>query len=385
MVFTLNIYTLLKVLAVLQGLIFTILLIRRAWIQERYSDYWLAALLFIFSAYLLRYVVDDMEPNDDNNILKRVLPISYYVIGVVIYFYLKCQLNARYRLSRRDLWHFSPVFVYIILSFIKTIQTYKHGSTWERPYIFQIMLVVFIVYRSIGTAIYWFLSWRLYQKYRLWLPTERSDMEGVKFKWFKNMLIVLGVMIFSGIALNLFDNFIYTTPLWIDTGQSLLVAFGLYYISLVGFLQYQPQQLVYEETDDITDTQEANTPSLLISKMSNEEFETWRHKILTVMQQERLYLNPELTLTDFAQRLETHSKLISAVINEAFQKNFNDFVNEYRVNVFKEKVNDPRLKHLTLLAIAFECGFNSKSTFNRAVKRITGKMPSAFLSLNFSK
>jgi AraC-like DNA-binding protein len=386
MIFTLDIYTILIVLAVLQGLVFTILFIRRAWVQERYSDYWLAALLFVFSAYLLRYVIDDINPNDnDDNILKRILPISYYVIGVVIYFYLKCQLNTLYRLSRRDLWHFLPVFVYIILFFIKTIQTYKPGSTWERPYIFQIMFVFFIVYRSVGTGIYWYLSWRLYQKYRLWLPTERSDTEGVKFKWFKNMLIVLGAMIFSGIALNLFDNFVYTTPLWIDTGQALFVAFGLYYISLVGYLQYQPQQLVYEETDDSSETQEANVPSLLISKMSNEELETWQHKILTVMQQERLYLNPELTLTDFAQRLETHSKLISAVINEAFQKNFNDFVNEYRVNIFKEKVSDPRLKHLTLLAIAFECGFNSKSTFNRAVKRITGKMPSAFLSLNFSK
>jgi hypothetical protein len=129
------------------------------------------------------------------------LPISYYVIWLVIYFYLKCQLIAHYRLSRRDLWHFLPVFVYIILFFIKTIQTYKHGSTWERPCFFQIMLVFFIVYRSIGIGIYWFLSWRLYQKYRLWLPTERSDTEVVKFKWFKNMLIVLGVMIFSGIVL----------------------------------------------------------------------------------------------------------------------------------------------------------------------------------------
>jgi hypothetical protein len=61
MVFTLDIYTLLKVLAVLQGLIFTILLIRRAWMQERYSDYWLAALLFVFSAYLLRYLITKLQ------------------------------------------------------------------------------------------------------------------------------------------------------------------------------------------------------------------------------------------------------------------------------------------------------------------------------------
>jgi AraC-like DNA-binding protein len=385
MIFTLDIYTLFKVLAALQGFIFTILFIRRGWMQERYSDYWLTALLFVFSCYLLRYVVDDINPNDENNILRRILPISYYVAGVVVYFYLKCQLNARYRLTQKDLWHFLPVFIYIVLFFINTVQTHKHGGTWERPFIFQIMLVFFIVYRSIGTSIYWFLSWRLYQKYRLWLPTERSDTEGVKFKWFRNILIVFGMMIFSGIVLNLFDNFIYTTPFWIDTSQSLLVAFGLYYICLVGFLQYQPEQLIYEESDVNIDIQEANTPSLLISKMSDNELETWKHKILSLMQQERLYLNPELTLTDFAQRLGTHSKIISAVINEAFQKNFNDFVNEYRVNIFKEKVNDPHLKHLTLLAIAFECGFNSKSTFNRAVKRVTGKMPSDFLPLNVSK
>jgi AraC-like DNA-binding protein len=113
--------------------------------------------------------------------------------------------------------------------------------------------------------------------------------------------------------------------------------------------------------------------------MPDSEMGEWKQKILQLMEQERLYLNPELTLSDFAQRLHTHSKLVSSVINEGFHKNFNDFVNDYRVTLFKEKVNDPNLKHLTLLAIAFECGFNSKSTFNRAVKRATGEMPSAFV------
>jgi AraC-like DNA-binding protein len=66
------------------------------------------------------------------------------------------------------------------------------------------------------------------------------------------------------------------------------------------------------------------------------------------------------------------------VINTGFQKNFNDFVNAYRVADFQKKVNDPKLSHYTLLALAYECGFNSKSTFNRAVKKATGQLPSTF-------
>ena len=71
--------------------------------------------------------------------------------------------------------------------------------------------------------------------------------------------------------------------------------------------------------------------------------------------------------------------LLSAVINSGFSKNFNDFVNEFRVNVFKEKIKDPKLQHLTLLAIAFDCGFNSKATFNRSFKKATGLSPKEWL------
>ena len=83
--------------------------------------------------------------------------------------------------------------------------------------------------------------------------------------------------------------------------------------------------------------------------------------------------------SDLADHLNTHNSLISNVINAGFQKNFNDFVNGFRVEIFKEKIINPKLQHLTLLAIAFDCGFNSKSTFNRAVKKATDKMPSEFL------
>jgi AraC-like DNA-binding protein len=88
-----------------------------------------------------------------------------------------------------------------------------------------------------------------------------------------------------------------------------------------------------------------------------------------------------LTLSELATKLNTNTSVLSAVINTGFGKNFNDFVNEYRVETFKRKAAAPDSKHLTLLAIAFDCGFNSKATFNRAFKKVTDLSPKAFLEL----
>jgi len=72
------------------------------------------------------------------------------------------------------------------------------------------------------------------------------------------------------------------------------------------------------------------------------------------------------------------SHYLSQVINEQFNLNFFDFVNRYRVEVFKEKIKDTVFRNYSLLGIAFECGFNSKSAFNRIFKQATGLTPSQF-------
>jgi len=69
---------------------------------------------------------------------------------------------------------------------------------------------------------------------------------------------------------------------------------------------------------------------------------------------------------------------MSYLVNAGFGKNFNDFINSYRVEEVKRKVNDPATAHLSLLGVAFDCGFNSKATFNRAFKKLTGMAPWTF-------
>jgi AraC-like DNA-binding protein len=93
------------------------------------------------------------------------------------------------------------------------------------------------------------------------------------------------------------------------------------------------------------------------------------------MDEEQPWLEPELTLAELAHRLRTNTSLLSHVINTGCGLNFNDFVNSYRIAEAQRKLQDVRFAHYSLIGIALESGFNSKSTFNRVFKKLTGRTP----------
>ena len=97
------------------------------------------------------------------------------------------------------------------------------------------------------------------------------------------------------------------------------------------------------------------------------------------MVEDQLHLNPDLTLGMLAAHLDISAQELSATINGSIGKNFNDFINEYRVKTFQDKIQRGRATELSLLGVAFESGFNSKATFNRTFKKFTGKSPSEYL------
>jgi AraC-like DNA-binding protein len=108
------------------------------------------------------------------------------------------------------------------------------------------------------------------------------------------------------------------------------------------------------------------------------ELELRRAELAAYMESAQPWLDPELNLTSLAEQLGLNTVQLSFLINNAFGQNFNDFVNAFRVEAVKEKLATPELQHYSLLAIAFESGFNSKATFNRAFKKRTGDAPSRY-------
>lgn len=91
------------------------------------------------------------------------------------------------------------------------------------------------------------------------------------------------------------------------------------------------------------------------------------------------YLNPDLSLRDLASQIEVHPNHLSWLLNNAIGKNFNEFINQYRIASFKTKAKDPINKNVTIEGIAYESGFNSKTVFNTYFKKATGVTPKQFL------
>jgi AraC-like DNA-binding protein len=97
--------------------------------------------------------------------------------------------------------------------------------------------------------------------------------------------------------------------------------------------------------------------------------------IVEIVEKDEMYLNEELTIADLAKKLGYSTKTISYTINNGLQKSFSLFINEYRVNLFKKKKISGNFDHLSIMGLAYECGFNSKSSFNRIFKEVAGITP----------
>lgn len=105
----------------------------------------------------------------------------------------------------------------------------------------------------------------------------------------------------------------------------------------------------------------------------------YTRRLLDYMQNEQPYLDPGLSLRGLADLAEIHPNKLSWLINQKLNRNFNEFINHYRVEHFKELAGDPGNAHISLIGLAYESGFNSKTVFNTYFKKETGMTPSAFL------
>jgi AraC-like DNA-binding protein len=115
------------------------------------------------------------------------------------------------------------------------------------------------------------------------------------------------------------------------------------------------------------------------SGLTKEASEELHKKLNHIIHSEKIFNEGELTLTELAKRLGTHPNYLSQVINEKEGKNFYDYINTLRTEEFIKVVSSPDSHKFTLLSLAFECGFNSKSSFNKYFKKVTGQAPSEYL------
>jgi len=122
------------------------------------------------------------------------------------------------------------------------------------------------------------------------------------------------------------------------------------------------------------------SPKYQRSGLKKKDIEIYKKKIINYMSDEKPYLDRELSISQLADKLSIPRHFVTEVINNHLGKNFYNLVNEYRVEEVKRRLSDPKYKNLTILAIAYDSGFNSKSAFNTIFKDLTGQTPSQYMN-----
>jgi len=115
------------------------------------------------------------------------------------------------------------------------------------------------------------------------------------------------------------------------------------------------------------------------SKVSNSDLQKHLDEIILFMESERPYLDTDFSLQKLSNHLNKPKYLISQILNVELGKSFYEFINEYRYNEVKDRLKNPKYSNLTILAVAFDSGFNNKNTFNKVFKKQAGITPSQFI------
>jgi len=247
------------------------------------------------------------------------LPLQFgLALGPSIYFYVRKITRTEYKFRRKDLLHFSPLLV----------------GYWLPAWLGLISVIIYL-----------YPSHRLIQDFYRRLRPVLMDRPRFAFRGLDRALFLLGLVC----VLTLFNAIFFFAFALVLTGMT--------------------AEAILKPDNDVR---------LVMPVTDRSDAKEKGRRLRETVAANRLYGDAELTLATLAVKLNIHPHDLSRIINVGLEKNFSDFINEFRVREISRKMRDPAYDRLTLLGIAYESGFNSKTTFNRVFKEMTGKTPAEY-------
>lgn len=296
-----------------------------------------------------------------------------FLLGPVLYFYTLSLTLKDFSFGKRHAVHFIPfVAVTLLFQFYYHRQSAPYQQFIQQAIVQQDLPVTFyvtalIIYAHvisyIGAAIF-----RVHQ-YRTKIRDQFSSVVKINLEWLTFMLYTIAVVLMISIV---------TTFSPITGLKQYHVVF--FFISLLFLLMFVTvilwksiqQPLLFS---GIKDEPVSKYQGSFLTETEKSEI---RQQVERVMDIQKLYLQPELTLEQLAEVIHTSPRKLSQVINELFKQNFYDFINSYRIDEAKRILSDVTHHKLTILEVMYLCGFNSKSSFNTIFKTKTGMTPTLF-------
>ncbi len=288
----------------------------------------------------------------------RVLSTAFPLLqGPFLYLYILSKTNLLKKLKVQALFHLIP-----FLAFVGYQLYYSVGITFNN----QIHHTPFLSLSNPFGSLF-ICSLVVYIIFSLKLILSSNDNK----VWNGTLIGSMTAIWISSVITMFFPNTI--------NHQFQIIFDNLIFIILTGFV-YIASYFGFRENIFNTDIPRIGKNKYEKNALSKKEKERIWNDLQMLMKEDLFFTNPKLNLNDLAVKLETIPNKLSQVINEKSQRTYYDFTNSFRVNYAKQLIDEGHLNQRTLLAIAYDSGFSSKSTFNRAFKKIEGVTPSVYSS-----
>jgi len=342
------------------------------------ADLVLAFWLFLISLHLFCYYL--LASNKFTEFpyflgLEIAMPLLH---GPFFFLYTTLLIGKRIRKSYFSFHLLPAALVYIALSKFFLLSTAEKIFIYENNGVGYLGLLKIIHSAILPSGVaYIIMSLDLIGKHRKNISNLVSQLEKINLNWLRNLMIGMCMIWLSILFGN--DRFTFTIV------DLYILFIGYFGIKQVGMFSNTAIPLPAEDFDMKFLGISENTPLITTrlkyqkSTIGDEYLSEIHSQVTQLMRQEKLFKDPELGLTELAERLKIHPNALSQVINTLENKNFYDYINELRIEEFKHMLTRPENQKFTLLALAYEVGFNSKTSFNRNFKKKIGMSPTAYL------
>lgn len=288
---------------------------------------------------------------------------TFLLIAPLIWFYVLELTGKRVGLSWHTLLHFLPFVLVITFSLTfgaLKLAPFPNRGHWRPDVMFWAMVLV-------QFSCYQFFIHKRWIRSREIMQHEVSNMEDVNISWVRFFMGVF-LLVNAFFLFSLFATIHLQGGDWLWRSVALTFSLSIFALGYKGILQ--------KEIFDTRHQEEQEPPEQHVSPVPKDE--SLIRQVTGFMEERKLYLDPELTLSMLARELNMSRSQLSQLINDGIGDNFYDFVNKYRVEEVKKLMADPKFNNYNVLGLALEAGFKSKSTFNLIFKRFTGLTPTEY-------
>lgn len=324
--------------------------------------------LWVWDVYATLFLYDTFPhlANIFNNLL--------WLIGPCLLLYTYSVIFEDFTLRKKHLLHLIPcILVVIITLFVYHVKPLDYKRNYLEHAMSDRSILIWGSSSLIIThvLVYIIVSLRSIGNYQNIISNMVSNADKIRLSWLKFMLLGSFIIFFSLISFVVNQYFRWTDNLPISLIYIYVILLFIFITATLFRSLKQP-----EIFSGISSEEVRNIPKYAKSGLTDADSTAYTALLEEYMKSERPYLDPNLTISDLAAELNLTTRVISQVINNTLGFRFFDYINRYRVDEAVKMIQNPPDPKMTILEIMYETGFNSKSSFNTAFKKFTGKTPS---------